>query len=375
MFTVNFLGDSITRGEKASREEFSFVSLVGKRLNIKVNNYGISGTRFAKQIVPSINPLYDKYFASRVDDMDINADLVIVFGGTNDFGHGDAPIGKLGDKTVDTFYGAVDYTVNKLLNRYKKEQIVFILPIYRLDEIEPTKHQKPFKHTMEEYRQDMLMVLKQYDIEVLDIKDAFGKAENSPLYFDHVHPNDEGHKVLADLISSYIEKRMNLNYRLASLEDIDEVMTIIEDGRAFLSTQNSGQWQDGYPNRDTLLNDIKQGNLYVVLKDKDIAGVCALTYHEDDYDHLYEGKWLTDYPYMVMHRIAVKKEYRSLGYGKKLFEVFIDVTSKKGYHSLRIDTHENNIRMRKLMDDYGFVYCGKAILTPNKDRMVFEKVI
>ena len=169
-----------------------------------------------------------------------------------------------------------------------------------------------------------------------------------------------------------------MNYRLAVLSDIDAIMAIIEDGRALLATQNSGQWQDGYPNRDTFVEDIKNQNLYVVLENNNldnIVGVCALTYHEDDYDHLYEGAWLTDLPYMVMHRIAVKKEYRNQGYGKDLFKVFIEVAQKKGYRSLRVDTHENNMRMRNILKEFGFVYCGKAILTPNKDRMVYEKVL
>ncbi len=167
-----------------------------------------------------------------------------------------------------------------------------------------------------------------------------------------------------------------MKYRLATLKDINVVMEIIEDGRSFLATQNSGQWQDGYPNRDDFLKDIDNQNLYVVLSPENIVvGVCALTYHEGDYDHLYEGKWLTNLPYMVMHRIAVKKECRSMGYGKALFEVFIEVAKSKGYHSLRIDTHENNVRMRSIIKEFGFVFCGKAILTPNKDRMVFEKVI
>lgn len=167
-----------------------------------------------------------------------------------------------------------------------------------------------------------------------------------------------------------------MEYRLATFKDVDVIMEIVEDGRAFLATQNSGQWQDGYPNRDDFINDINNQNLYVVLTPENIVvGVCALTYHEDDYDHLYEGKWLTDLPYMVMHRISVKKEYRSQGYGKALFNVFIEVAKNKGYHSLRIDTHENNIRMRNIIQEFGFVFCGKAILTPNKDRMVFEKVI
>lgn len=167
-------------------------------------------------------------------------------------------------------------------------------------------------------------------------------------------------------------------YRKATLEDIDEVMEAVEFSRELLRLQGNGQWQDGYPNRDDFINDINNGRLFVVLdKDnpKNIASVCALTYREEDYHHLYEGAWLTDLPYMVMHRVAIKKEYQGQGYGKKLFEVFINQAKIEGYHSLRIDTHAGNATMIHIIESFGFVYCGKAILTPNKDRVVFEKVI
>ena len=169
---------------------------------------------------------------------------------------------------------------------------------------------------------------------------------------------------------------MDKRFRKATLSDIDDVMAIIEDGRAFLKPQNGGQWQDGYPNRDSLLNDIKNENLYVILtSDNQIASVAAFTYYEKDYDTLYEGAWLSDYPYMVMHRIAVKNEYRGQGYGKALFELFIEVGKEKGYRSLRVDTHEDNKPMLSLLDKYDFEACGKAILTPNKDRIVLEKLL
>ena len=169
-----------------------------------------------------------------------------------------------------------------------------------------------------------------------------------------------------------------INYRKANIEDIDQVMEAVEDAREFLKEQGNGQWQDGYPNRNDFINDINNDRLFVVSDDNDpkiIVGVCALTYKEEDYHHLYEGQWLTDLPYMVMHRVAVRKSYRHKGYGKRLFEVFIEQAKKENYHSLRIDTHEGNMVMRNIIMSFGFSFCGKAILTPNKNRMVFEKVI
>ena len=170
---------------------------------------------------------------------------------------------------------------------------------------------------------------------------------------------------------------MDRYYRKAKITDLEQIMEAVEDSRGVLRLQGNGQWQDGYPNKDDFINDINNGRLFVTF-DKDpneIVGVCALTYREEDYHHLYEGKWLTELPYMVMHRVAIKKKYKGRGYGKKLFELFIEQAKVEGFRSLRIDTHEGNDVMRHLIESFGFIYCGKAILTPDKDRMVFERVL
>ena len=77
MLKINFLGDSITKGERASSPEKGFVYLIGKTLPAEVRNYGISGTRFAIQKTPSVKPEYDRYFASRVDEINHDADLFL----------------------------------------------------------------------------------------------------------------------------------------------------------------------------------------------------------------------------------------------------------------------------------------------------------
>ena len=167
-------------------------------------------------------------------------------------------------------------------------------------------------------------------------------------------------------------------YRLANINDIDEVMVAVEDARELLKEEGNGQWQFGYPSREDFIEDIKLNRLYVVLDrndNKTIASVFALCGYEESYHHLYEGKWKTDYEYLVIHRVAVKKKYRGLGYGKSIFTSAIEITKNKGIHSLRIDTHIKNTLLIHLFDLFGFEYCGKAILPPNKDRVVYEKII
>ena len=210
MLKINFLGDSITEGAMASCEDNTFVKQVGSILNCEVRNYGKGGTRIAKQRVPSSEPIYDKYFASRAVDMNPDADFVFVFGGTNDFGHGDAPMGKFGDKTPDTFYGAMEDLIDVLLKKYEKNRIFFILPLYRVDESNPygDGQQTLIREPLSHYRNAMVKVLNNRGIGILDIKDEIGKAENNPLIYDGLHPNDEGHKKIAKLVVNFIKDKL-----------------------------------------------------------------------------------------------------------------------------------------------------------------------
>ena len=206
---INVLGDSITEGAAASSVENTFVSLLGKELNATVHNYGISGSRIAKQHVPSECPRFDLFFGSRVKDLDPKADFTIVFGGTNDYGHGDAPIGNKDDKAPDTFYGGMNYLISELLKKFDKNQLVFVLPLYRKNEENP--YGEGLKSipclTLQGYRDIMTEVLNSNNLEVLDLKDEFGKPEESDLYQDGLHPNDKGHLKLANFIVDYIKAK------------------------------------------------------------------------------------------------------------------------------------------------------------------------
>ncbi len=198
---IAFLGDSITEGALASKEENTFVYKVGQYLNCTALNYGISATRIADQQNPT-DSREDKFFGSRVKDMDHSADLVFVFGGTNDFGHGDAPIGNKNDTSPKTFYGACDYLIKELLKYYKKEQVVFVLPLHRNDEdnVLGDGSKKVASLTLEGYTNIIVEVVNRYDIRILDIRNELTKD----LLQDGLHPGDVGHEKIARLLVDYI---------------------------------------------------------------------------------------------------------------------------------------------------------------------------
>jgi len=206
--TINFLGDSITEGVGTTQENKRYFEIIKRNQELKeVNGYGISGTRLAKQIGTSENPRYDIYFASRVDDMK-DADAVVVFGGTNDYGHGNAPIGTFSDRTPDTFYGACHDLYTKLINKYPGKPIVIMTPLHRL-----TENEIKIKHgvtvTLKTYVDIIREVAEFYSLPVCDLYKNSGIQPIVPVLMekfvpDGLHPNDAGHELIAQRLENFL---------------------------------------------------------------------------------------------------------------------------------------------------------------------------
>lgn len=207
---ISFLGDSITEGAGASKIENNYVNKVGEKLGVESLNFGVGGTRIAKQNGDG-NDRYAEYFLLRAKKMPKDADLVFVFGGTNDFGHGDAPIGNINDRTDLTFYGALNNLIEYLIETFGKEKIRFILPLARFDQDNPfgEGNKKEPSLTLKGYVDIIREVLDEFGIESLDLSDSFSKPltnKGDRLTVDGLHPNDLGHKIIADKIVEYIQK-------------------------------------------------------------------------------------------------------------------------------------------------------------------------
>ena len=209
---VNFLGDSITAGAGATCNENCFCSVLEKEFELKsANNYGIGGTRIARQIVASKISKMDKYFASRIEEMDENADAVVVFGGTNDFGHGDAPIGSFDDRTPDTFYGACHDLFTRLIEKFSDVPIVVVTPLHRTNEDNPRGDGNTAYNygVLKDYVDIILEVARYYSLPVCDLFAHSGLQPKIPVinekyYKDGLHPNDRGHAYVADKIGKFL---------------------------------------------------------------------------------------------------------------------------------------------------------------------------
>lgn len=202
---INFLGDSITEGVGVSSPEFKYVNVFERKFApAVVRNYGISGTRIARQHTPTVEkPRFDLDFCSRVAEMDADADIVVIFGGTNDFGHGDAPIGCPEDRTPDTFYGACHTLMSSIIEKYPHATVVFMTPLHRATE---TKANRP---SLCEFVAIIREVAEFYSIPVLDLYATAGIqpqiAVQRELYApDGLHPNNLGAEKIADRLGAFL---------------------------------------------------------------------------------------------------------------------------------------------------------------------------
>ena len=200
---INFLGDSITEGVGASCYNNCYVARFAQMTGAEVRNYGIGGTRFARRREPHENPRFDLDFCGRYHEMDDDADIIVVFGGTNDYGHGDAPLGQMGDRTVWSFYGACHTLFSGLIEKYPDKTIVIMTPMHRVTELDKNTPLRDFVQAERE-------VAEFYSLPVLDLWAKLGiqplVPEQKKLYFaDLVHPNDAGHEKIAYTLKRFLE--------------------------------------------------------------------------------------------------------------------------------------------------------------------------
>lgn len=207
---VFFLGDSITEGAGASSYDKSYVPVFAELSGAIVKNYGLSGTRIARQTERSECEQCDRDFLERADEMDSGADVIVVFGGTNDFAHGDATIGDFNSRSEYTFYGAMRILCEKLINKYPDADIVFMTPLHRETEDVKTKDNgTPNEMPLSGYVSIIKEVAGYYGLPVLDLFNMSGmqpkveiiKKEYMP---DGLHPSDRGARKIAERLYGFL---------------------------------------------------------------------------------------------------------------------------------------------------------------------------
>ena len=153
-----------------------------------------------------------------------------------------------------------------------------------------------------------------------------------------------------------------MEIRLAFPNEVDTIMQVIEGAKKYLAEAGSTQWQNGYPDADTIIEDIISGQAYVALDEGDLLAYAAVTKSpEKAYEAIYDGNWEgNEAEYLVFHRIAVAQTFL-----EGLIEGF-------DYLDFRSDTHAKNKAMQHIFEKLGFKQVGKVPV--DGERLAYQKL-
>lgn len=165
-----------------------------------------------------------------------------------------------------------------------------------------------------------------------------------------------------------------IKLRKAEIEDRDIIWNIIQQAIERRRQDGSTQWQQGYPNLDTVESDIAKDFGYVLTVNGEIAVYTALLLNDEPAYSTIEGAWLSNGEFVVVHRVAIDEKFAGQGLTKKLFDHIEDFTREQGIQSVKVDTNYDNIAMLKILESKGYSYCGEVFLAGGI-RKAFEKII
>ena len=162
--------------------------------------------------------------------------------------------------------------------------------------------------------------------------------------------------------------------RLATLSDAKTIWEILQ--AAILQRKNDGstQWQNGYPNEGTVENDIQQGYGYVIEEKNMIIAYAAIVFGDEPTYEVINGAWLSNQPYVVVHRVATAPNLKGKGIATHLFLCIEKLAAEKNIFSIKVDTNFDNIPMLKIMDNLNYTYCGE-IFVSGSPRRAYEKLL
>lgn len=165
-----------------------------------------------------------------------------------------------------------------------------------------------------------------------------------------------------------------MHIRKTTKNDLATVMKIYEKARKFMAESgNPNQWNThNWPPQSLIEEDIKNEKSYVCVNDS--GNVIAIFYFdygykvEPCYNLIEGGSWIGEETYGVVHRIASDMSEKGIA------TFCLNYVFEQCGH-IRIDTHEDNIPMQKLLEKLNYKKCGIIYVYDGTDpRIAYEKI-
>ena len=165
-----------------------------------------------------------------------------------------------------------------------------------------------------------------------------------------------------------------MNLRLANSEDKNIIWEILQAAIEQRRKDGSDQWQNGYPNEQTVTTDIQNGYGYVLVDNNTIIAYAAIIFGVEPTYKDIQGQWLSNGDYAAVHRVATAEALKKKGMGAYLFLLIEELCLEKNVISIKVDTNFDNVPMLRILDKLNYTYCGEIFFS-GASRKAYEKLL
>lgn len=161
-----------------------------------------------------------------------------------------------------------------------------------------------------------------------------------------------------------------MEIRKSKATDLDTILSLYQKARTFMAENgNPTQWGTTSPSKELVEQDIANGDSYVCEENGLVIAVFYYKFGNDaTYSKIYNGQWLNDAPYGVVHRITSDGTIKGIA-------SFCLGWALSQCKNLRIDTHENNTIMQHMLLKNNFQYCGIIHIEDGSERMAYQSQV
>ena len=163
--------------------------------------------------------------------------------------------------------------------------------------------------------------------------------------------------------------------RKAINTDLENIMKMYKSCVAGMIKSGIDQWDDTYPDTETISQDLENQTYYVTEEKGEIIGGINIDQNQDS--TYLDINWQdASTQFLVVHRLGVKEGNWGDGIGKSLMIFTEELVMKKDLKSIRLDTYSGNPKAMEFYRRLGYRELGTIDLKPNKDKYhCFEKII
>lgn len=158
--------------------------------------------------------------------------------------------------------------------------------------------------------------------------------------------------------------------------DLALLLSVVKSCGQNLIEQGIFQWNENYPSKEVLQNDIALQQIWKLELANRMVGLIVLTEIADS--EYQQVKWLTkNQQNLYIHRLAVHPNFQGQGYAQKLMDFAEKYAKENGYNSIRLDTFSQNKRNQHFYEQRNYIKL-ESIYFPNQSAFPFycyEKIM